>query len=347
MTLRLLAALDRRLTVVGVVDFAPRSVAKLALAGATFRPGRAAWRARFHTSLMSHRMLSRTLKRGVRARKRDYDIALQVHGWVTGQPRPYALYVDQTRLMAERGWPRWMPLTRAERSSVLRLERHMYGAAAHVLVMGTPARDSLTVDYGVDPRRITVVGGGLMFNALPGACPLTSEPTIMFVGRDFERKGGDCLLHAFALVRAELPAATLHLVGVRRQFEQPGVTSHGMIRSRERMTELYRRTRAFCMPSRYEPYGFVFAEAMAHGVPCIGTTVQSIPEILDHGRAGMLVAPGDVRALADSLLALLVDHELASALGAAGRSHVVRCLTWDHVAARAAPALEAAASASS
>lgn len=347
MTRHLLAALDRRLTVVGVIDFAPRAMAKLMLAGATIRPGRAAWRARFHTSLISHRMLSRTLRRGVSALKLEYDIALQVHGWVSGQPRPYALYVDQTRLMAERGWPSWMPLTRAERSSVLGLERHMYAAAAHVLVMGTPARDSLIVDYGVDPRRITVAGGGLMFNALPEASSLAVEPTIMFVGRDFERKGGDCLLRAFALVRAELPEATLHVVGVRRRFEQPGVVSHSMIRTRERMSELYRRTRVFCMPSRYEPYGFVFAEAMAHGVPCIGTTVQSIPEILDHGQAGLLVAPGDARALADALLTLLGDHRLASKLGAAGREHVERCLTWDHVAARAAPALTAAAASGS
>lgn len=339
----LLGALDRRLTVVGIVDFAPRRVAKLALAGASFHPDRAAWRARFHTSSLAHTVLSRTLDRALRAQPLHYDIALQVHGWAAGQPRPYALYVDQTRLMAERGWPSWMPLRRSERSSVLRLERYMYGAAAHILVMGTPARHSLIADYGVDPSRITLAGGGLMFDVLPDVSPLAVEPTITFVGRDFERKGGDCLLRAFALVRAELPDATLHVVGVRRRFEQPGVVSHRMIRTRDRMSELYRRTRVFCMPSRYEPYGFVFAEAMAHGVPCVGTTVQSIPEILDQGHAGLLVAPGDSRALADALLTLLGDHRLASELGAAGRARVEHCLTWDHVAARAAPALTAAA----
>jgi glycosyltransferase involved in cell wall biosynthesis len=339
----LLDALDRRLTVVGRVDFSSHRFTKLALAGATFRPGRAQWRARFHTSLLSHRVLSANLARRLRASDVAYDLVLQVHGWVGGQPRPYALYVDQTRLMAERGWPEWMPLTVRERSRVLGLEQRMYADAAHILVMGSPAADSLIADYGVHPERITVAGGGLMFDALPEVCPPVTEPTITFVGRDFERKGGDCLLRAFALVRAELPEATLQLVGVRRRFQQPGVVSHGKINSREAMSELYRRTRAFCMPSWYEPYGFVFAEAMAHGVPCIGTTVQSVPEILDHGRAGLLVAPGDAPALAGALLRLLRDRELTCRLGAAGRRHVEQRLTWDHVAARAAPALAAAA----
>src|SRR5947209_19102203 len=105
------------------------------------------------------------------------------------------------------------------------------------------------------------------------------------------------------------------------------------------MAELYRATRVFCMPSLYEPWGLAYVEAMAHGVPCVGTTTQSIPEILDQGRAGLLVPPGSTEALADALTRLCTDLELAVALGQAGRRHVARALTWDHVAERAAPAL--------
>lgn len=327
----------------GWLDFAPHGLGRLALAVATFRPDEAAWRARFHTSLFSHRMLSATLARRVREVDADFDIALQVHGWVGGQPRPYALYVDQTRLMSERGWPQWMPLTPRERSRTLELERRMYSGAAHILVMGVPARESLAADYGIEEHKVTVAGGGLMFDALPVASGPASKPTITFVGRDFERKGGDCLLRAFALVREEMPDATLQLVGVQRRVGQAGVVSHGKVTNRSQIAELYRQTRAFCMPSYYEPYGFVFGEAMAHGVPCIGTTVQSIPEILDHGTAGVLVPPGDDEALARALLSLLRDDEFAHRIGEAGRRHLERNLTWDRVAERAAPALEAAA----
>jgi glycosyltransferase involved in cell wall biosynthesis len=90
----------------------------------------------------------------------------------------------------------------------------------------------------------------------------------------------------------------------------------------------------FCLPSLYEPYGLVLIEAMAHGVPCVGTAVQSIPEILGAGEAGSIVPPGDEGALAAALLELLIDDELAGRLGMAGRRAVEKGLTWDHVAAR-------------
>lgn len=347
---RLLDALAHELTVVGCLDYAPRGWARAALALRTFHPDRARWRGRFHTSLPAHQVLTRTLRRELRASPYEFDLALQVHGWVAGQPRPYALYVDQTRLMAQRGWPEWLPLPERERTRVLELERAMYAQASCLLVMGEPARASLIADYGVSPERVTVVGGGLMFDALPDppAAP-TAEPVITFVGREFERKGGDCLLAAFAHVREAIPEARLELVGVSaadalgRAGPAAGIRCHGKVSGRAPMSALYRGSRAFCMPSRYEPYGFALIEAMAHGVPCVGTTVQSIPEILDHGRAGLLVEPGDARGLAAALLRLLRDDELARGLGEAGRRRVAAELTWRQVAARAAPALRAAA----
>jgi glycosyltransferase involved in cell wall biosynthesis len=284
-------------------------------------------------------MLSATLARRLETDTPVFDVAVQVHGWVLRQPKPYALYIDQTRLMAERGWPSWIPLGRRERSEILNLERDMYAGAAHVFAMGVPTRDSLLADYGLDPSLITVVGGGLNLAGLPPPHQLPPEPTVLFVGRDFERKGGDRLLRAFQIVRRELADATLHIVGVRRQFGQPGVISHGKLSDREQLVALYRQARVFCMPSRYEPWGLVFPEAMAYGIPCIGSTVQSIPDILGHGEAGMLVSPDDPDGLAAALLQLLTDDAVAREIGAAGRRRVQQLHTWDHVADRMAPAL--------
>jgi glycosyltransferase involved in cell wall biosynthesis len=84
---------------------------------------------------------------------------------------------------------------------------------------------------------------------------------------------------------------------------------------------------------------------MAHGLPCVGTTVQSIPEILDHGQAGLLVPPDEEEPLAQALLRLMRDDDLARSIGEAARRRVEGSLTWDHVAERVAPALAAAAAA--
>ena len=339
-----LDALEARLNLVGTIDFAPRGLERLALAAATFRPSRAAWRARFHTSRLAHRVLSRNLARRLREFEPGYDIALQIHGWVRGQPRPYALFVDQTRLMAERGWPAWMPLTSGERNELLSLERQMYEGAAHIFTMGEPGRVSLASDYGIDPSGVTVVGGGLRFGEPPPSRrELARDAAILFVGRDFERKGGEVLLEAFERVRGERPDAVLHVVGADRRVTAPGVIDHGLVSSAERLEELYAGARTFVLPSLYEPYGLVLIEAMAYGVPCVGTSVQSIPEILDHGRAGLLVPPGDAGALAGALVSLLTDDERAAELGAAGREWAIRSLTWDAVAARMAPVLSRAA----
>jgi glycosyltransferase involved in cell wall biosynthesis len=334
----LLDALDRRFNVVARVDFGMHGAQRAGVAAATFRLRRASWRARFHTSRLSHRVLSRNMRRRAQSAT-DFEVALQVHGWVSGQPRPYAIYIDQTRLMAERGWPEWMPFSPREREDLLRLERSMYAEAAHLFVMGEPARESLGGDYDVEGARISVVGGGLPYDDPPAPEKLTDDPSILFIGRDFERKGGEVLLEAFDLVRRQVPGATLSLVGAPRDFGVPGVTSRGKVRDRQELADLYRRARAFCLPSLYEPYGLVLIEAMAHGIPCVGSAVQSIPEILDQGGAGLVVPPGDVTALAEALISLLTDDELAGSLAANGPRWVAECLTWDHVAARIAAAL--------
>lgn len=335
-------ALQPSCQIVNRLDYGVHGAARMVLAAATFRPSRAAWRGRYHTSRLAHDALTATLRRQLARPQVEFDVALQVHGWTEGQPRPYVLYVDQTRLMAERGYPRWLPLTPRERAEMLERERRMYAGAGHIFTMGTPAGRSVIDDYHVATDRVSVVGGGLMFDRLADVSSPHAgarEPVILFVGREFDRKGGDVLLDAFSAVRRALPAAMLHLVGVSGTLNAPGVVTHGKIASRERIAELYRRSRVFCMPSRYEPYGLAFIEAMAHGVPCVGTEVQSIPEILG-GRGGLVVAPNDPASLATGLLALLTDDELARRLGSDGRTMVEQAFRWEHVAARMLPTLE-------
>lgn len=332
-------ALDRRFPVVDRVDYGVRRLSRCVLAARTYHPRRADWRAAFYSSLIAHRALERTLMARAESIECEFDLALQVHGWVTGQPRPYALFLDQTRLMADRGWPGWIALPSTDRIDLLALERRMYAEAAHIFVMGGPARDSLLGDYEISAERVTIVGGGPILDAMPVEEPLAQTPTVLFIGRDFERKGGPQLLEAFCGVRAEIPGATLHLVGVEHRIEAPGVVVHGKITDRARLAEMYRSARVFCLPSRYEPYGLVLLEAMSHGVPCVGTRVQAVPEILGHGSRGRLVEPGEVRQLTAALTSLLLDRQAAQKLGLAGRRAIETELNWDRVATRMAPAI--------
>jgi glycosyltransferase involved in cell wall biosynthesis len=101
----------------------------------------------------------------------------------------------------------------------------------------------------------------------------------------------------------------------------------------------YQRATVFTMPSLYEPYGIVFAEAMAHRLPCVGTTICAMPEIIRDGDTGYVVPPADDRALADRLIGLLRDPLACRQMGERGYRKYEAEHTWDAVAARMCDAI--------
>jgi glycosyltransferase involved in cell wall biosynthesis len=90
----------------------------------------------------------------------------------------------------------------------------------------------------------------------------------------------------------------------------------------------------FALPSRCEPFGLVFLEAMVFGLPCIGTRRDAMPEIIEDGITGYLVETGDEATLADRLVHLLQDRNLAKRMGEAGHARVMSRFQWSHVAER-------------
>jgi glycosyltransferase involved in cell wall biosynthesis len=103
----------------------------------------------------------------------------------------------------------------------------------------------------------------------------------------------------------------------------------------------YARATVFVLPSLYEPYGIAFAEAMAHRLPCVGTNICAMPEIIEHGETGFVVPPGDANQLARSLIALLTDPEGARQMGQTGFEKYEREHTWETVAQRMCDAIGA------
>ena len=87
-------------------------------------------------------------------------------------------------------------------------------------------------------------------------------------------------------------------------------------------------------PSVQENFGHVFLEAMANKMPCIGTTVDAMPEIIQNDSTGFLVPPNNPKQLAEKLILLLEDENLMKEMGNKGRKRVEKYFTWDKVVDR-------------
>lgn len=250
---------------------------------------------------------------------------------------PHFVYTDHTEL-ANLGYD-WFDPHRLYGGRWLELERVIYQAATACFVRSQHIRGSLMVDYGLPAADIELVGVGVNARVQGQARPEDSQ-RIVFVGVDWERKGGPELASAFAEARRRYPQATLTVVGCSPP-EQPGMHVIGRVPLDEVSGHLS-NSAIFALPTRVEPFGVAFLEAMAHGLPIIGTTVGAVPDFVEPGGNGVLVQPGDAAGLAVALGSMLADEDLRRRAGERSRQIVAERYTWSSVVGRMRPRLQAA-----
>jgi len=326
-------------------------------AALTFSPDRLRWRTRFRLGAPAFEGRSRRAARRIATHTQNVDVILQVGA--TFEPRrhsatPYVLFCDSNVRLAmdgaASGYGEAVALSTAELSGVEAREVAVYQGAAAIFTLSEYTRQSFVRDFSIAPERVTAVHGGPNFDVttVPPAAPADSAgpPTVLFVGRQFARKGGDLLLEAFRKVRRAVPNAELVIVGPQRlDVSDPGVRFLGFL-DKDRpdgsaaIAEAYRSADVFCLPTRFEAFGIAFIEAMHFGLPCIGTRVWAVPEIIADGETGFVVPRDDVDTLTERLVKLLGDRALARRMGAAGRARALRLFTWSAVVDRMLEKLE-------
>lgn len=339
-----LAALGWKTT---VLDIAEPALLRWSALARSFRPSLARWRRRFERTAnrlsrtaLAFKYKSRRCGRLIKKSGAKYDLILQGGGmFAPGWPPPaqrYALVCDCTVKLGEGerlSGVDFASSTGAERWYAL--ERMLYRSAGCVFSASDWVTRSLIGDYGVDPAHVVTVGEGCNFETSDGLPKHYDGKTILYVGYEFERKGGEVLLAAFERVAAEIRDAELLIAGPPR-LAAPlprGVRLFGTI-SRQELSQLYARASVFVMPSLFEPFGLVFLEAMEHRLPCIGSDKCAIPEIIVDGETGFLTPAGDASALAEKIISLLRRPETMRAMGERGRERVRGFFTWQAVARR-------------
>jgi glycosyltransferase involved in cell wall biosynthesis len=227
------------------------------------------------------------------------------------------------------------------------LDRLAYRRARRLMV----ASESLAVDFrrlGYAAERLAVVPPGRDVADVAGP-PLGDLRggtlcALLCVGNWVERKGILSLIDAFA----RLPAgeAVLHLVGDDRADAAYAARAHARLdradlkervvvhgpKSIGEVAAFYAASDVFVLPSLKEPFGTVYGEAMAFGLPVVGWRAGNLPFLAEHEREGLIVEPGDIQGLADALRRLAHDPDLRARLGQAAKARALQRPTWDDVA---------------
>jgi glycosyltransferase involved in cell wall biosynthesis len=222
--------------------------------------------------------------------------------------------------------------------------------ARHVITTSPSTAHLLVADYAVTPQRLSIVRPGTDRMA---AQPRAPGPVVdlLAVGSVVPRKGYDILVAALA----KIPDLAWRLViaGDRERSSETArrldaeiarlglagrVTFAGAV-APQRLTQLYVAADLFVLPSRFEGYGMAYAEAIAHGVPVVGTWAGAIPDTVPAG-AGVLVPPDDVDALAAVLRALIANPSQRKRLAAGARAAATTFPSWQESARLFARVLE-------
>lgn len=331
--------LQSHVDICGIGDMTLHGLARLGCAALAWRPRPQDWRRHYRVNPLTFTLRSRQAYAWVLQQPRRPDIVLQVGALSRPVPSPpeipYALYLDFTFALTSREWPERTPMLPIERTIWRRLEGQTYADATAIFIRSRYAARSLRDDYGVHEEKIHVVGAGANL-PLPDlhSLPERAAPRVLYIGSDFRRKGGDLLLEAWPLVRRAVPDAQLTIFGRPTARLPAGVIVKDNVWDRTAVMQAFEQASVFTMPSRCETWGDVFPEAMAYGLPCVGTTVDAMPEIIGDGETGYLVSPQDHHALAERLITLLRDRDLARRMGAAGRARVEERFLWDQVVRR-------------
>ena len=315
------------------------------LRAAMFHPNIDTWKFREGVNVVRRHLRTRDgMRKLATMESSSYDTILQIGAFYdfTHIPGKRTVSYNDTNLQAmvaafpERANPR-SPVIR----SALSYEARLSHKTDLIFTMSKWAADTFVRDVGVSASKVEPIGAGVNLDDVPPPEQRTYDSqNILFVGRDFGRKGGYTLLQAFEHVRRAVPQATLTIVGAKGLRNLPaGVTSLGFVSKRtengaRQIQAAYETASVFVLPSLWEPFGISILEAQVHALPCVGARVGAMPELIEEPGAGVVVAPGDAAALARALIDLLRDPQACRQLGGAGRRNQEQHYTWPRVASR-------------
>jgi len=281
----------------------------------------------------------------------DFDAVLQVgtHAIINSDRIKHYCFTDMT-IVQVFGFPdptsfAASKLPQHQHAEAIEVQRDIFESCEGIFVNSRWTKRSIVNDYGIDEDKVHVVGVGvsLPLNTLPRK--KGESHNILFIGRDWVRKGGPMLVEALSLVRRKFADATLTVIGCSPHVRDSSVEVLGTLNKkvesqRRRIESALANAGVLCVPSLLEPYGICFLEAQLYRVPPITYIGEGRDDAIKDGVTGILLRERTPEALSEAIVELFSNPDKARKMGEAGHEYVTNNLTWDHVAQRVLSVME-------
>ena len=206
------------------------------------------------------------------------------------------------------------------------------------------AADSAVHDYGAHSNNVHVIPYGANLDIIPSRdealndSELHSSIELLFVGVDWERKGGELAFNVVEKLRSKGINANLTIVGCNppAKFQKSFVNVYTYLDKNNpdqfaMLTKLYLNAHLFILPTQKECYGIVFCEACAFGLPVLAVNTGGVATIIKDGENGYLFdSDAAPEQYVDKIIKLIDDESLYKKMKQNARDRYESLLNWDH-----------------
>ena len=238
-----------------------------------------------------------------------------------------------------------------EKKYYLTVEKITSFLVDHYITVSESVKDHLIRKANLPPEKITTVYNGVTLNGITSGkggsvpMPFGLEPhdcVALSVGRLHRQKGYDYLIRAIGTVRREVPTVKVLIAGEGEEENNLKNLVKSLDLTKQiiftglclDVDKIFPFAGLFVLPSLWEGMPNAVLEAMAEAKPVVATRVGGVPELVEDGKTGILVPPGDTEALARALVDLFQDTRKAQSLGDAGRERVQRHVSMTAMVAK-------------
>jgi glycosyltransferase involved in cell wall biosynthesis len=253
---------------------------------------------------------------------------------------PVIYMTDATFKQLHGYYDAWNNITAANEKQALTIDKSAFQKAAHSLVASDWCMQSAINDYEIGRNKITVAPMGANLDRIPAAVNLNRNMDtcrLLFLGVEWERKGGDIALAAFRHLKKIGIKSTLHIIGCVPpvNIDDADVSVIPFLDKKipaenERLYSILADSHFLLLPTRAECAGIVFCEAAAYGTASISTDTGGVSTYVRNGVNGYLLPPGaDAAAYGEKIATVFLDKAAYQSLTAGSRQLYESTLNWN------------------